>query len=92
MREIGIENGRITGDTKTTLATRTCEVCGKTFTPKKPATACGGRCRAIRSREARRTEAIRRLRLGEEALRSIRELLERAPEGILAVPVVGGRS
>jgi hypothetical protein len=73
-------------------ATVTCEVCGRSFTPKKPATACGGRCRAIRSREARRAEAVRRIRVAEEGLRAVRELLEHAPEGILAVPIVGGRS
>ena len=68
-------------------AGKTCEVCGETFSPKKPAACCSGRCRAIRSRETRRTEAVRRLLVAEDALRAVRELLEHAPEG-LAVPVI----
>jgi predicted nucleic acid-binding Zn ribbon protein len=74
-----------------------CGVCGKTFRPRRPATACSGRCRALRSRETRRSQAISRLIAGEnallqgaEALRAVRKLLEGAPEGILAVPVSGG--
>ncbi len=69
-------------------AGKTCEVCGKTFSPKKPAACCSGRCRAVRSRETRRTEAVRRLLIAEDALRAVRELLEHAPEGVLAVPVI----
>jgi hypothetical protein len=92
MRQIESQTGPVAESPAPGSVATVCVVCGKRFASKKPATACGGRCRAIRSREARRAEAVRRILLAEAALRGVRELLEHAPEGILAVPVFGGRS